>query len=303
VKGRFLAMVVCAQLWALVATLPLTAAPSSGAQEATHEPAPLVSLPVLVLDRDLRPISDLTQSELELYEGKEEQSIESISRSPTSPAKIGFLVDTSASNAASLRALKLRDVTGMAREVLRAGDSAFVEVFARSGSLLSPLTSDFGRIDKALASAFNTQAGQGTTSLYDAIFWACSEELPTRSGRQALIVISDMLDNTSNHTREEVLAQAQPLGIAIYPVLLPEARRAGEGSLGGRIARIFADETGGFSFVARKAEDLRVVLRLIREDMDNTYFISYRPKLSGAASVKVQCTRKGVKVIAPDRRY
>jgi len=303
VTGKLLAMVVCAPLWALVAALPLTAVPSSGAQEAAREPAALVSLPVLVLDRDLRPITDLTPSELELYEGKEKQSIETISRIATAPAKIGFLVDTSASNAASLRALKLRDVTGLAAEVLRAGDSAFVEVFARSGSLLSPLTSDLGRIDKALASAFNAQAGQGTTSLYDAIFWACSEELPTRSGRQALIVFSDMLDNTSNHTREEVLAQAQPLGIAIYPVLLPEARGAGEGSLGGRMGRIFADETGGFSFVARKAEDLRVVLRLIREDLDNTYVISYRPKSSGGASVKVQCTRKGVKVIAPDRRY
>jgi VWFA-related protein len=263
----------------------------------------VATLPVLVLDRDLRPITNLTQSELELYEGKEEQSIESISRSPQAPAKIGFLVDISASTAASLRALRPHDATGLATEVLRAGDSAFVEAFAQSGSLLSPLTSDFGRIENALASAFNAPAGRGTTSLYDAIFWACSEELSTRSGHQALVVISDMLDNTSNHTREEVLAQAQPLGIVIYPVLSSEIRRANEGSLGERVAKILADETGGVSFALHKAEDLKVVLRLIRSDLDNTYVLSYRPKSGGPASVKIRCTRKGAKVIAPDRRY
>jgi VWFA-related protein len=188
-------------------------------------------------------------------------------------------------------------------EVLRTGDLAFVAAFARSGSLLSPLTSDFGRIQKALESAFNTRPVPGGTFLYDTIFWACSEELSKRSGHQALIIFSNMVDSTSGHTREEVLAQAQPLGIVIYPILLPGAAPGGEQTRGERVARLLADGTGGVSFAVQKPEDLKETLRLIRVDLDNTYIIAYRPKSLGPASVKVRCTRKGVRIVAPDRRY
>jgi VWFA-related protein len=276
---------------------------SSSAQEVTVDQNAVATLPVLVLDRDLRPITDLTAKELALYEGKEEQSIESLTRSPAAPAKFGFLIDISQSQASSLRALKLRDATGLAAEVLRTGDLAFVAAFARSGSLLSPLTSDFARIEEALHSAFNTQPRSGGTSLYDTIFWACTEELSTRSGHQALVVFSDMRDNASNHTREEVLAAAQPSGIVIYPVLLPGTIPGEEGSRGERVAKLLADETGGAPFAVHKPDDLKQALKLVRADLDNTYVIAYRPKSHEPGSVKVQCTRKGVKIIAPDRRY
>jgi len=303
VLSRLAAMFICAQLSVFAAAVPARAEPSSSSQEATHDQTPVATLPVLVLDRDLRPVTNLTQSELELYEGKEEQSIESISRSPAAPAKIGFLVDISASEAGALRAPKLHDASGLAAEVLRTGDLAFVAAFARSGSLLSPLTSDFGRIQKALESAFNTHPAPGGTSLYDAMFWACSEELSKRSGHQALVIFSGMVDTASGHTREEVLAQTQPLGIVIYPVLLPGASPGGEQTRGERVARLLADGTGGVSFAVQKPENLKETLRLIRIYLDNTYIIAYRPKSLGPASVEVRCTRKGVRIIAPDRRY
>jgi hypothetical protein len=139
--------------------------------------------------------------------------------------------------------------------------------------------------------------------LYDVIFGACTEELSTRSGHQALIIFSDMLDNASHHTREEVLAQAQPLGIVIYPILLRDASPGGEQTRGERVAKLLADGTGGVSFAVHKPEDLKETLRVIRVNLDNTYVIAYRPKSNAPGSVRVQCTRKGVKIIAPDRRY
>ena len=301
--SQLLTIFLCGQLLVLAQGASPNAEAWSSSQEATHDQTPVATLPVLVLDGDLRPVTNLTQSELELYEGKEEQSIESISRSPAAPAKIGFLIDVSQSGAGALRALKLHDASGLAAEVLRTGDLAFVAAFARSGSLLSPPTSNLGRIQKALESAFGTHPAAGGSSLYDTMFWACSEELSKRSGHQALVIFSDMVDNTSGHTREEVLAQAQPLGIVIYPILLPGASPGGEQTRGERVARLLAHGTGGVSFVVHKPEDLNETLRLIRVDLDNMYIIAYRPKSLGPASVKVRCTRKGVKIIAPDRRY
>jgi hypothetical protein len=69
------------------------------------------------------------------------------------------------------------------------------------------------------------------------------------------------------------------------------------------VAKSLADETGGVSFAVHKPADLKEALRLVRTDLDNTYIIAYRPKSHAPGSVKVRCTRKGVKIIAPDRRY
>jgi hypothetical protein len=84
---------------------------------------------------------------------------------------------------------------------------------------------------------------------------------------------------------------------------LPGASPGGEQTRGERVARLLADGTGGVSFAVHKPEGLNETLRLIRVDLDNTYIIAYRPNSLGPASVKIRCSRKGVKIIAPDRRY
>ncbi len=295
--SQLLTIFICGQLLGLTQTASPNAEAWSSSQEVKQNQGAIVTLPVLVLDRQGRPVTDLNQNELKLYEGKQEQSIESMSRSPEAPAKIGFLIDISGSEAGPLRALKLQDATELTGELLRTGDLAFVLTFADRGSLVSPLTSDLGRIDKALHSAFNTQP-HGGTSLYDAIFWACSEELSTQSGLKALIILSDMEDNASRHTQEQVIAQAQRSGTLIYPILLREAR-----SRGGQVAKSLASKSGGVPFAVYKLEALKETFRSIRADLDDTYVIAYRRKSDRPASVKVRCTRQGVRIIAPSRRY
>jgi VWFA-related protein len=294
---RLLTVTVCAQTLFLGVAL-VHAETARLSQEATHDQNSVTTLRVLVLDHDHKPVTDLSKNELELNEGKEEQPIESLTISPTASANIGILIDVSPSYAASFAALKVQNGTDLAGELLHTGDLAFVAAFAHTGALLSQPTTDFGQVEKALERAFNSHSGQGSTSLYDAMFWACTEELPPRSGHQALIIFSDMVDNASSHTREEVLARVQRSGIGIYPVLLREADGEGE-----KVAKSFADETGGLSFVDYNLKDLEQTLRAIRSDLDNRYVISYRPKSQAPASVKIRCTRKGVKIVAPDRRY
>ena len=99
---RRLGVTVCAPPL-LFAVALLHAETASPPQEVPQHQNEAVSLLVLVLDRDRRPVIDLKPNELELHEGKEEQAIESISRSPAAPAKIGFLLEVSSRNAAALR--------------------------------------------------------------------------------------------------------------------------------------------------------------------------------------------------------
>ncbi len=95
--SRRAAIIVCVYL-------SLSGAALAQAPVTTQRQDGIANLPVLVLDRDGKPLTDLNQNELELYEGKEERPIESISRTPEVPAKIGFLIDISNSAVGSLHA-------------------------------------------------------------------------------------------------------------------------------------------------------------------------------------------------------
>jgi len=294
--SRLVAVIICVHLLACasVAGEPET---SSISQETTQAQNGLATIPVLVLDRHGNPLTDLNQNELELYEGKEEQVIESLTRNPEAPVKIGFLIDRSKSLAGSLAGLKLRDDPNPAEGLLRTGDHAFVVMFTEIATRVCPLISDLGEINEAIHTGVTANPSGGVTSLYDAIFGACGE-LSTQSGRKAVVILSDMEDDASHHTREEATVLAQRSGIVIYPILLRESGPRSE-----RVSRLIAGQTGGVPFAASGPKALKTAFRSIRADLDGTFIIAYRPKSQGRVSIKVRCTRKGVRIVAPDWRY
>ena len=103
VPSSLAAIIACAQLSVLALTGLPKVETSASSQQAALDRTPVVTLPVLVLDRARRPVTDLAQNEIKVYEGKAEQSIESLTLNPAAPARIGFLVDLSASSQGSLR--------------------------------------------------------------------------------------------------------------------------------------------------------------------------------------------------------
>lgn len=299
--SRLAAMIICVHLlaFASVAGEPETSSISQGTTQAQNG---LATIPVLVLDRHRNPLTDLNQNELELYEGKEEQVIESLSRDREAPATIGFLIDQSNSVRGSFPQLRLRDDPNPAEGLLRTGDHAFVAMFAERSTLVCPLISDLGEINKAIHSVMTAHPPGGATSLYDAIFWACGE-LSTQSGRKALIILSDMQDSSSQHTREEATALAQRSGTVVYPIRAGTSPGAAWEFRRERVCQLIASGTGGVPFAVYPNEALSAAFRRIRADLDSTYVIAYRPKSQGRVSIKIRCTRKGVRIVAPDWRY
>lgn len=295
---RLVAIIICAHLSVFAEAVLSGAQAPSASQGARDEQSGIVTLPLLALDREGRPVMDLNQNELELYDGKDEQTIESMSRDPEAPAKIGFLIDISRSAASSARSLKLHASGGLAGKLLRSGDLAFVATFGERISLMTPFTLDVREVEEAIRVAFSTAPPPGGTSLCEAIYWACRTQVATQSGHKALVIFSDMEDSTSYHTREEALAMAQQSGTVIYTIVLGQTSSRGE-----RAARSLASQTAGLSFTVSKLEALREVMESIRVDLANTFVLAYRPKSRRSATVKVRCARKGVRLIAPERRY
>ena len=162
---------------------------SARAQREPSQPsAGITTFPVLVVGHGNRPIIDLSQNELKVYEAKKEQPIESVTRNPASPAEIGFLIDNSKSSVSFLNRLRSMGAADLTGNLLRAGDAAFVATFSRSHTLTCPVTSDHGGVKTSFAQALQGPLSRDVTSLYDALFWASNAEFSPEPGHRALIV-------------------------------------------------------------------------------------------------------------------
>jgi len=296
-RAKLVTVFISVQLWALGVAVPPNAEALPVPQAAAQDQSGITTVPVLALDHHGRPVTDLNQSELELFEGKEEQSIESLRPSPATPIEVGFLIDTSKSVGGSLQALQHLNDTDLAGEALRPGDLAFVAGFGERVSLVCSPTTDVREVANGLRDAFGARVS-GLTSLYDAIYWAAGPGATTRASRRILIVLSDMQDNASYHTREEVITRAQRSGTLIYPIVVGKLVPRVE-----RVTRSLAEETGGLYFTPMTFRDLSDAIRKIRTYLDTSYVLQYRPRSPGPASIKIRCSRKGVKVVAPRQRY
>jgi VWFA-related protein len=248
-----------------------------------------------VLDRARAPVVGLTKNDFSVFVGKQEQTVESVSYDPTVPVTIGLLVDVSHSQADSHNALNRQKVSNLFEGLLRNGDKAFVAEFSLRPSLLVDLTSDPPTIARALDQALGSSAQSGGTALNDSVYLACHEKLQGIPGRKALIVMSDMLDNQSNHTYAEAARMAQSSGVPIYPIVLRESI-----PMGRKLAESYAEQTGGVSYHVPTYAALKEVLSIIRSYLANIYVVRYassNPHHHG--SIRVKCGQKGVRVIAP----
>src|SRR3954452_6173295 len=153
----------------------------------------LVLVPVTVTDRKGAVINGLDRSRFQLFEEGVPQAIASFS-SEELPASIGLVLDVSGS---------MRQKLGTAQSLVRA---LFAGADERDESFLltcadrpEPQT-DLGRVQ-------STRAG-GWTALIDSVYQMVDRMRPARHTRQALIVLSDGIDNQSRYTKSELISRA-----------------------------------------------------------------------------------------------
>ena len=207
-----------------------------------------------VRDKKDRMVLDLTKDDFRVLEDNKPQSITNFSRETDLPLRIGILVDTSNSIRERLH-FEQEAAIDFLSETLRPGkDLAFAVAFDVEPQLLQDYTDD---ADKLATAIRGLQAGGGT-GLYDAIYFACKEKMlffppPEPYLRRVMIVVSDGLDNQSQHTREEALSMAQRGEVVIYTI---STNRSGVSTRGDKVLRRFAEETGGEPFFPFEARDL-----------------------------------------------
>src|SRR5215217_5999967 len=173
----------------------------------------LVTVPVSVLDRDGRFISDVRREQFSVFENGVEQKIAYFE--PTEkPFTVALLLDTSGSTFFHLWEIKEAAIS-FAKQ-LRPQDRVLVVTFDRLVMLLTEATNDANVVTEVIAR--NAITGF-STRLYDALDLVIKRRLNKIDGRKAIVLFTDGLDTASYQaTFKSTLHEVEELDTLIYPI-------------------------------------------------------------------------------------
>jgi len=172
----------------------------------------LVMLPVSVLDRDGRFISNLEQQDFQIFDNGVQQKIEYF-QSVESPFTIILLIDVSPSTQYHID--EIQDAAIGFINQLRPEDKVMVVSFDENVHVLSPITNDRKVLEEAI---YQTDFGGGT-SLFEAVDSVINRELKQIEGRKAVVLFTDGVDTTSYRASyQTTVHDAQETDALIYPI-------------------------------------------------------------------------------------
>ena len=266
----------------LLSTLVIIFDGTLSAQQPQDQPTPafragvdVVSLNVTVSDLEGRFVTDLDQTNFQVYEDGVQQNITFFTKTQL-PIALAMLIDTSASMDEKMVTAQEAAIGFSQR--LRPEDLAEIIDFDSRVNILQTFTNDAVKLEQAIQ---QTSAG-GSTSLYNAIYISLRElsKAPLRRAdvrREAIIVLSDGEDTSSLVTFDEVLEQAKRSETAIYSIgLQSDDSRSRVGFREADfVLRQLAQETGGRAFFPNEVDELPKIYQDISDELSSQYSVGY----------------------------
>lgn len=262
----------------------LASFPSLYAQTA-DEPAPIrvdvdvVNVLCTVSDKRGALITDLHKEDFEIRENGRKQEIRYFARDTDLPLTIALLMDVSGSVRQAIAAE--REAAGRFFDaVLRPTDHALLLGFSSTLVLWQDFTSSSLRLHTALeqlhAIPFRGLPPDGQpmpgTLLYDAVYQTAVNKLQGVSGRKAMLIVSDGLDNGSRMHMEEALQAVQETNTIVYGICYDQK------FFGCEFLKALAEPTGGRMFDAgKKRQSLGEIYKTIEAELRSQYAIGYVP--------------------------
>jgi Ca-activated chloride channel family protein len=251
----------------------------------------LVEVYASVTDTQGNPITGLTQSDFELRENGELQTIANFTEG-NFPLSAAVAIDRSFSVSGTKLSLSKAAAETFLGE-LRREDEAMIIAIGSQIEVVAPLSSDRA----AQRDAVNRLDAFGTTGLHDAIIHAIDDVQPAK-GRRALIVLSDGDDRYSQASASEVLDRARRSDVMIFPIAIGRTRPP--------LFAELATLTGGRSSQATDGAALTGTVKGIAQELRRQYLLGYTPSRSPVAgsnewrSISVTVKKPGAQVRARD---
>lgn len=189
----------------------------------------LISVPVIVSDRNNRYVPDLKIEAFRLFDNEVQQKI-SYFDTGEEPLNVVLMLDTSHSTAGVLDDIK-KAAKSFLKE-LRPQDRAMIVTFDWQTQKLSSLTTDRKELESAIK---HTEVGKYAGTLFnDALIEVSNQVLQPLRGRKAVVLLSDGEDHGSQTPETELIQVESEADAMIYSIYYkPESmRRLGNGPLG-----------------------------------------------------------------------
>lgn len=279
----------------------------------------LVNLLCSVRDKKGALIATLTKDDFEIFEEGQKQSIKYFTRETNLPLTIGLLVDVSGSQA-NLIDVERQAAAQFFANVLGKKDLAFLISFGSDAELLQDLTGSPRLLESALKELrLNSQVTgidpgpvptatrMHGTVLYDAVYLAATERLRDETGRKAIVLITDGVDQGSKVKLETAIESAQKANSIVYAIYYVDPRAYYQGGFYGGYSdsslKKMAEQTGGRVLKVDRKHSLEDIFREIQEEMRSQYSIGYTPsdsdrKPGDFRKVEIRTTDRKLKVYA-----
>jgi VWFA-related protein len=270
----------------------------------------VVSLFATVRDAQGKVVPTLTKEDFILEENGRPQTIRYFSRESGLPLTLGLLIDTSISQKRVLPAERTASYRFLIQVLRPTQDRAFVMHFDREVELLRELTSSREELDEALARLQTPQRpprqathrdpniglwALGGTALYDAILLASDEIMRKQSGRKALVLLTDGVDNGSSIGLFRAIESAQRADTLVYCILFSDrtAYEGADASAAGRLAlQRISRQTGGALFEVSRDQPIAAIYARLQEELRSQYSIGYTSESPGESTGPEQNYRK-----------
>jgi Ca-activated chloride channel homolog len=271
---------------ALIGFLSGSAVPTAQDQQPTFRASvDLVTVRAVVRDGRGRPITELQQSDFELFDRGQPRRIANFDHDP-GPVGVALLFDVSGSMDVGPKLERARDAAFFLLGGLESGvDEAAIYAFDSTLHVVQPFTN---RLDE-LKGRLSSVTPWGATSLHDAIAAAAESMGSNGSRRRALVVLTDGIDTSSRMGPAEVARIASAIDIPVYvvaivsPIDLQDAegrRETREDAPRDGTLSDLARWTGGQLFSNTAPSQSSIIGHRIVEELRHQYLIGFEP--SGA---------------------
>jgi VWFA-related protein len=186
------------------------------------------------------------------------------------PQTTMLVIDISGSMDKNFKLKAAKDAAKAYVTQMRAGDQAGLMTFDTQTYYVQPVTTDIA----ALTSAIDGLKTGGDTAMFDALVES-EKNLSSISGRKAIIVLTDGLDNHSHNTVDTVIEQIGPSGLTISTVGFGDASTASQSGLDEGALKSLAEKSGGLYSFASDSQSLSALYQQFGRTLQSEYAITY----------------------------
>jgi VWFA-related protein len=262
------------------------APPPSQARPDFRSGVDMVPLTVTVTGTDGKYVRNLTGNNFSIFEDGIEQPVTFFAHTDV-PVDVALVIDTSASMRDDLPIVQAA-ATGLVRALAPTDRGAVIAVNDLAG-----FPQSFTAERDKLEGAIKRLTANGSTALYDGLYIVLREfqreRLKTpQIRRQALVLLTDGLDNKSRLSFEDVHEVARRADVNIYVISLPgETAATPRSSRPGSMMNAdyamvtVAKETGGVIFYPKNVHELPAIYGAIARELASQYELGYMPAKPG----------------------